>query len=89
MPLRPSPWQSAKARTGTEAPETMGSGTAEKRKPDSGSAPRLQRCSTIRISLRAYRKIGVSTRAAAALFAMQHGLVASGELPIVRHASHW
>jgi hypothetical protein len=32
---------------------------------------------------------GVSTRAAAALFAMQHGLVASGELPIVRHASHW
>jgi hypothetical protein len=38
---------------------------------------------------RAYRKIGVSTRAAAALFAMQHGLVASGELPIVRHASHW
>ena len=38
---------------------------------------------------RAYRKIGVSTRAAAALFAMQHGLVASGELLIVRHASHW
>jgi hypothetical protein len=38
---------------------------------------------------RAYRKIGVSTRAAAALFAMQHGLVASGELPIVRRASHW
>ena len=32
----------------------------------------------------AYRKIGVSTRAAAALFAMQHGLIASGELPIVR-----
>lgn len=30
----------------------------------------------------AYRKIGVSTRAAATLFAMQHGLVASGELPI-------
>ena len=26
----------------------------------------------------AYRKIGVSTRAAATLFAMQHGLVASG-----------
>jgi HD-GYP domain-containing protein (c-di-GMP phosphodiesterase class II) len=33
----------------------------------------------------AYRKIGVSTRAAATLFAMQHGLVASGELPIVGH----
>ena len=32
----------------------------------------------------AYRKIGVSTRAAATLFAMQHGLTASGELPIVR-----
>lgn len=32
----------------------------------------------------AYRKIGVSTRAAATLFAMQHGLVAWGELPIVR-----
>jgi len=30
----------------------------------------------------AYRKIGVSTRAAAALFAMEHGLVALGELPI-------
>jgi HD-GYP domain-containing protein (c-di-GMP phosphodiesterase class II) len=30
----------------------------------------------------AYRKIGVSTRAAATLFAMEHGLVASGELPI-------
>ncbi len=30
----------------------------------------------------AYRKIGISTRAAAALFAMQHGLVAWGELPI-------
>jgi len=30
----------------------------------------------------AYVKIGVSTRAAAALFAMQHGLVAWGELPI-------
>jgi HD-GYP domain-containing protein (c-di-GMP phosphodiesterase class II) len=30
----------------------------------------------------AYRKIGVSTRAAAALFAMQHGLLAWGELPI-------
>ena len=34
----------------------------------------------------AYRKIGVSTRAAATLFAMQHGLVASGELPIDRRA---
>jgi len=32
----------------------------------------------------AYRKIGVSTRAAAALFAMEHGLVAWGELPISR-----
>jgi DNA-binding NarL/FixJ family response regulator len=32
----------------------------------------------------AYRKIGVSTRAATTLFAMQHGLTASGELPIVR-----
>ena len=30
------------------------------------------------------RKIGVSTRAAAALFAMQHGLAAWGELPIGR-----
>jgi HD-GYP domain-containing protein (c-di-GMP phosphodiesterase class II) len=30
----------------------------------------------------AYRKIGVSTRAAATLFAMRHGLVSSGELPI-------
>lgn len=30
----------------------------------------------------AYRKTGVSTRAAATLFAMEHGLVASGELPI-------
>jgi HD-GYP domain-containing protein (c-di-GMP phosphodiesterase class II) len=32
----------------------------------------------------AYRKIGVSSRAAAALFAMEHGLVAWGELPIAR-----
>jgi HD-GYP domain-containing protein (c-di-GMP phosphodiesterase class II) len=32
----------------------------------------------------AYAKMGVSTRAAAALFAMQHGLVAWGELPIGR-----
>jgi DNA-binding NarL/FixJ family response regulator len=31
---------------------------------------------------KAYAKIGVSTRAAAALFAMQHGLVGWGELPI-------
>jgi DNA-binding NarL/FixJ family response regulator len=38
---------------------------------------------------RAYRKIGVSTRAAATLFAMQHGLVASGELSIAGHASRW
>jgi HD-GYP domain-containing protein (c-di-GMP phosphodiesterase class II) len=30
----------------------------------------------------AYRKIGVSTRAAATLFAMEHGLLAWGELPI-------
>jgi HD-GYP domain-containing protein (c-di-GMP phosphodiesterase class II) len=32
----------------------------------------------------AYRKIGVSSRAAAALFAMQHGLLAWGEFPIPR-----
>jgi HD-GYP domain-containing protein (c-di-GMP phosphodiesterase class II) len=32
----------------------------------------------------AYRKIGVSTRAGAALFAMQHGLATWGELPISR-----
>jgi HD-GYP domain-containing protein (c-di-GMP phosphodiesterase class II) len=32
----------------------------------------------------AYAKLGVSTRAAAALFAMQHGLTAWGELPIGR-----
>ncbi len=31
----------------------------------------------------AYAKIGVSTRAAAALFAMQHSLAAWGELPMV------
>jgi DNA-binding NarL/FixJ family response regulator len=30
----------------------------------------------------AYRKIGVSTRAAAAVFAMEHGLATWGELPI-------
>ena len=35
----------------------------------------------------AYRKIGVSTRAAATLFAMEHGLVAWGELPIARPAT--
>src|SRR6266702_275108 len=34
----------------------------------------------------AYAKIGVSTRAAAAVFAMQHGLAAWGELPIARLA---
>ena len=32
----------------------------------------------------AYAKIGVSTRAAATVFAMQHGLAAWGELPIAR-----
>ncbi|MFW6079157.1 MAG: HD domain-containing phosphohydrolase [Gemmatimonadota bacterium] len=32
----------------------------------------------------AYRKIGVSTRVAAALFAMEHGLVTWGDFPIVR-----
>jgi DNA-binding NarL/FixJ family response regulator len=32
----------------------------------------------------AYRKIGVSTRAAAAVFAMEHGLATWGELPIGR-----
>jgi len=32
----------------------------------------------------AYAKIGVSTRAAATLFAMQHGLATWGELPISR-----
>jgi DNA-binding NarL/FixJ family response regulator len=34
----------------------------------------------------AYGKIGVSTRAAATLFAMEHGLTAWGELPIARPA---
>jgi DNA-binding NarL/FixJ family response regulator len=34
----------------------------------------------------AYGKLGVSTRAAAALFAMQHGLTAWGELPMARLA---
>jgi len=32
----------------------------------------------------AYAKIGISTRAAATVFAMQHGLAAWGELPMVR-----
>jgi HD-GYP domain-containing protein (c-di-GMP phosphodiesterase class II) len=32
----------------------------------------------------AYRKIGVSTRAGATLFAMEHGLIAWGELPMAR-----
>ena len=32
----------------------------------------------------AYGKIGVSTRAAATLFAMEHGLAAWGELPMAR-----
>ena len=32
----------------------------------------------------AYGKLGVSTRAAATLFAMEHGLIAWGELPISR-----
>ena len=36
----------------------------------------------------AYAKIGVSTRAAAALFAMQHGLVIWGEFPIPGAAPH-
>jgi HD-GYP domain-containing protein (c-di-GMP phosphodiesterase class II) len=35
----------------------------------------------------AYSKIGVSTRAAAAVFAMEHGLIAWGELPMSRLAS--
>ena len=34
----------------------------------------------------AHRKIGVSTRAAATLFAMEHGLIASGEFPMVRRS---
>jgi HD-GYP domain-containing protein (c-di-GMP phosphodiesterase class II) len=36
----------------------------------------------------AYGKIGVSTRAAAALFAMQHGLATWGELPIGRRTGN-
>ena len=35
----------------------------------------------------AYAKIGVSSRAAATLFAMEHGLLAWGELPIARPAT--
>jgi len=35
----------------------------------------------------AYRKLGVSSRAAATLFAMEHGIVAWGELPMVRPAT--
>lgn len=35
-----------------------------------------------------YAKIGVSTRAAATLFAMEHGLVSWGEFPIVRPGAH-
>ena len=34
----------------------------------------------------AYGKIGVSTRAAATLFAMEHGLVVPGELPMGKPA---
>jgi HD-GYP domain-containing protein (c-di-GMP phosphodiesterase class II) len=36
----------------------------------------------------AYAKIGVSTRAAATVFAMQHGLAAWGELPMVGSGAH-
>ena len=36
----------------------------------------------------AYRKIGVSTRAGATLFATEHGLVPWGELPMVKWAYH-
>lgn len=35
-----------------------------------------------------YRKIGISSRAAAALFAMEHGLARWGEFPIVRSGHH-
>ena len=34
----------------------------------------------------AYAKIGISTRAAATLFAMEHGLVVPGELPMGKPA---
>jgi HD-GYP domain-containing protein (c-di-GMP phosphodiesterase class II) len=36
----------------------------------------------------AYRKIGVSSRAAVSLYAMEHGLVAWGELPMGGRATH-
>jgi GNAT superfamily N-acetyltransferase len=36
----------------------------------------------------AYRKIGISARATAALFAMEHDLVTWGEFPIGRHLDH-
>jgi DNA-binding NarL/FixJ family response regulator len=36
----------------------------------------------------AYGKIGCSTRAAAALFAMEHGLMDWGEFPMARAAPH-
>ena len=36
----------------------------------------------------AYRKMGVSTRAGAALFAMQHGILPSGELPMAPGPDH-
>jgi HD-GYP domain-containing protein (c-di-GMP phosphodiesterase class II)/DNA-binding CsgD family transcriptional regulator len=35
----------------------------------------------------AYRKMGVSTRAAATLFAMEHGLIRSGEFPMVSRST--
>ena len=35
----------------------------------------------------AYAKIGVSTRAAATLFAMEHGLAAWGELPMAERSA--
>ena len=36
----------------------------------------------------AYRKLGISTRAAATLLAMEHGLLAWGELPITGPEVH-
>jgi DNA-binding NarL/FixJ family response regulator len=36
----------------------------------------------------AYRKLGISTRAAATLLAMEHGLLAWGELPITGSEVH-
>jgi hypothetical protein len=41
-----------------------------------------------RLTQNAYRKIGGLDRAAATLFAMEHGLVAWGELPIASPAVH-